>query len=410
MTQHNKILVLMALASFTVMSDVLAGSQEEDEEKQRLAQLTFITPLGTNGKESSITTNKISLNMLIGVSGGLKGFELGGLHNTVMGDVRGAQFAGLGNVTTGMTKGLQFGGLYNINLNLTNGMQVAGITNVIHGPSRGVHFGGISNYVSGESWAFQAGGIANVAPAGNHGMQMAGISNVNGRQGEGSQIAGIANVHYGKSAGFQAAGLVNIATNGTDGMQLAGLVNYTRRLNGFQLGLINVADTVEKGVPLGLFSIVKNGYYAFEIEANDAFWINATYKMGVPKLYNIFTVGFKQENGNEMWGVGLGLGSLIPVGDHWGLNVDLTATHINENEWWTDELNLLNRLKLNAWFDLGPLQLYGGPSLNVYVSNLKDAEGNPGGSLINPEFSFLDETSGKTRTLIYPGFNLGIRF
>jgi hypothetical protein len=187
-------------------------------------------------------------------------------------------------------------------------------------------------------------------------------------------------------------------------------MEWTRKLNGFQLGLINVADTLESGVPLGLLSVVKNGYYAFEIEANDAFWINATYKMGVPKLYNIFTVGFQQQNGNEMWGVGLGLGSIVPLGEKWGLNFDLTATHVNENEWWTEELNLLNRLKFNAWFDLGPLQVYGGPSLNVHVSNLKDAEGNPGGNLINPEVSFFNETNGKTRTLIYPGFNFGIRF
>jgi ABC-type arginine transport system ATPase subunit len=92
------------------------------------------------------------------------------------------------------------------------------------------------------------------------------------------------------------------------------------------------------------------------------------------------------------------------------LNVDLTATHINENEAWTEELNLLNRLKLNAWFDLGPLQVYGGPSINVHVSNLRDAEGNPGSALVDPEFTCLDETSGRTRTLIYPGFNFGIRF
>ena len=410
MIRQNKIVTLISIFILVLISNIHAGNHEEETGKQRLAQITFISPLGTNGIHSATTTNNISLNIFMGVSGGVNGFEFGGFHNTTKGDMKGLQVAGFGNVSTGISSGVQFGGFYNVDLNLTTGVQIAGITNVIHGPSKGAHFGGISNYVTNESWAFQASGIANVTPGGNHGLQVAGISNVNGKEGEGSQIAGIANVNYGKTSKFQAAGIINVAANGMNGAQIAGILNYTKKLSGFQLALINYADTLDKGVPLGLISIVKNGYYAFELEANDAFWINATYKMGVPKLYNIWTVGFKQENGNQMWGVGLGLGSILPVGKKWGLNFDLTATHVNENEWWTEELNLLNRLKFNAWFDLGPFQIFGGPSLNVHVSNLKDNEGNPGGNLIDPELSLINETNGNTRTLVYPGFNFGIRF
>ena len=410
MTRYYKTISLLSTLIYLLFFEVTAGNYEKIEERQRLIQITFISPLGTNGTQSPIITNKISLNLLMGISGGVNGFELAGLHNTTKGDVRGFQAAGLGSVNTGITKGFQFSGLYNVDLGLTTGLQVAGISNVIHGPSKGAHFSGISNYVTNESWAFQAGGIANVSPEGNHGMQVAGITNINGKEGEGSQIAGIANVNYGEPSTFQAAGIANISTKGIKGAQIAGILNYAGKLNGFQLALINVADTLEKGVPLGLISVVKGGYYAFEIEANDAFWINATYKMGVPKLYNIWTVGFQHQDGNEMWGVGLGLGSLLPVGVNWGFNLDLTATHINENEWWTEDLNLLNRFKINAWVDLGPLKVYGGPSLNVYVTNLVNAEGIPGGNLINPEMSFIDKTNGETRTIVYPGFNFGIRF
>ena len=410
MTRNYKLFTLIVIINFFCLTNVNAQKVEDEERNQRLAQITFISPLGTNGIHSSTTTNKISLNLLMGTSGGVNGFEFGGFHNTTKGDVRGFQVAGFGNVTNGITKGFQFGGLYNVDLNLTRGVQIAGISNVIQGPSRGFQFGGISNYVSKESWAFQAGGIANVTPGGNHGLQVAGISNVNAKEGSGAQISGITNVKYGKSTGFQAAGLVNVSVERIDGAQIAGLVNYTKTLSGFQLALINIADTVEKGVPLGLFSIVKHGYFAFELEANDAFWINANYKMGVSKLYNTFTVGFKQQDGKEMWGVGLGLGSLISLSEKWDMNFDLTATHINENEWWTEELNLLNRLKINASYDLGKLKIYGGPSLNVYVSNLQDEEGQPGGNLIDPNLSFYNEINGDTRTIIYPGFNFGIRF
>ena len=410
MRQQFKLLNLIVLLSLFSINSIRANKWEDETQERCFAQFTLITPIGSNGFKSSATTNNLSFNLLYGVSGGVHGFELGGLHNTTNGDMNGFQLAGLGNVTTGITKGVQFGGLYNVDINLTTGVQIAGITNVIKGPSKGAHFAGITNFVSNESWAFQAGGIANITPGGNHGFQLAGITNVNGKDGEGSQIAGLINVNYGKTSKFQLAGLINVSTNGTHGIQIAGIANYTKRLHGFQLGLINVADTLEKGVPLGLISIVKHGYYAFEIEANDAFWVNATYKMGVPKLYNIFTVGFKKQDNNEMWGVGLGLGSLVPIGKNWGLNFDLTATHINENEWCTEELNLLNRLKINAWYDLGKIKLYGGPSLNVHVSNLKNEEGQPGGNLIDPDMSFYHETHGETRTVVYPGFNLGIRF
>lgn len=410
MRQQFKILCLIILVSLSNINSLWASKGEEETQNHRFAQLTFLTPIGSNGLNSAITTNHISFNILIGVSGGVDGFEFGGLHNTTLGDVKGFQLGGLGNLNTGISKGVQFGGLYNIDLKLTRGVQFAGITNVIKGPSKGAHFAGISNFVSSESWAFQASGIANVTPRGNHGVQLSGITNVNGLDGEGAQLAGLINVNYGKTSKFQLAGLINVSTNDAHGAQIAGLVNYTKKLNGLQLGLINVSDTVERGIPLGLISVVKHGYYAFELEANDAFWINATYKMGVPKFYNIFTAGFKQQEGKEMWGVGLGFGSLLPMGEKWGLNFDLTATHINENEWWTEDLNLLNRLKINAWYDLGKLKIYGGPSLNVHVSNLKDEEGLPGGNLINPKMSFYHETNGETRTVVYPGFNLGIRF
>jgi hypothetical protein len=410
MRQQFKLLNLIIVLSLVSISSIRANKWDDETHERRFAQFTLITPIGSNGYKSSLTTNSLSFNLFYGVSGGVQGFELGGFHNTTKGNMNGFQLAGFGNINTGVNKGVQFGGLYNIDLNLTRGVQLAGITNVIHGPSKGVNIAGITNFVSHESWAFQTGGIANVTPGGNHGMQLAGIANVNGKEGEGSQIAGIVNAHYGKASKFQLAGLINVSTNNARGAQIAGIANYTKKLNGFQLALINVADTVESGVPLGLISIVKHGYYAFEIEANDAFWVNATYKMGVPKLYNIFTVGFKKQDNNEMWGVGLGFGSLLPIGEKWGLNFDLTATQINENEWWTEELNLLNRLKINGWIDLGKVKLYGGPTLNVHVSNLKNDEGLPGGNLIDPDVSFYNEIHGDTRTVVYPGFNFGIRF
>ena len=133
MRQQFKLLSLIALASLLSIRSANANKWQEEKQEKKYAQLSFITPLGTNGYKSSVTTNSLSINLLYGVSGGVRGFELGGLHNTTKGDVNGFQVAGLGNVTTGIFKGVQFGGLYNIDVNLTTGVQLAGITNVIKG-------------------------------------------------------------------------------------------------------------------------------------------------------------------------------------------------------------------------------------------------------------------------------------
>lgn len=92
------------------------------------------------------------------------------------------------------------------------------------------------------------------------------------------------------------------------------------------------------------------------------------------------------------------------------MNFDLTATHINEGESWTDVLNLVNRLKWNIGYRIHQyVELYGGVSFNVALSQLRDEEGRVSGSALIPSYTFYEETVRKTNVKIYPGFNLGIR-
>ena len=53
--------------------------QEEQKEKSRAFQLSFITPLGTNGLNSWNVTNRVSFNILTGYAGGVEGVEFSGL-------------------------------------------------------------------------------------------------------------------------------------------------------------------------------------------------------------------------------------------------------------------------------------------------------------------------------------------
>jgi hypothetical protein len=81
---------------------------------QRQAQVTFVSPLGTNWLRSGRTSNAYSLNVLAGYAAGVRRLEIGGLVNVVRDTVRGVQLAGLANVVGTATQGFQAAGLANI--------------------------------------------------------------------------------------------------------------------------------------------------------------------------------------------------------------------------------------------------------------------------------------------------------
>lgn len=395
MNNNRNILKVIILIIGLLVGIVAAYAVPPDSIRQiRPIQLTFLYPLGTNGIESKYMINQFSINLLAGISGGTRGFEAGGLINADMGNYRGVQFAGLGNFVDGKFDGAQFGGLLNLNTGTNQGAFFAGLCNIQLKNHTGTQFAGITNIVSSNVEGAQFAGITNVV-----------TSNLNG-----AQFAGIVNLTGGSSRGFQMAGIANINPKKYNGAQVAGILNFTRSLNGFQLGLINVTDTVEKGTPFGFLSIVRHGYHHLELEGNELFFANLSVKTGVSYLYNIFSIGYRPIQNKSYWGVTYGLGTYFPVANKLSMNFDLTATHINEGESWTDALNMVNRLKWNVGYRIHQhLELYGGISFNVALSQLKDEEGRTTGSALVPSYTFYDETIRKTNVKMYPGFNLGIR-
>ena len=234
----------------TVINFEIKAQDKKLPTKTMPAQLTFLFPVGTNGLNSHLVANNFSVNMLAGASARVKGAEIGGLSNYTKGSVTGLQAAGLANATLGNVTGLQLAGLVNFNKGYVKGFQVAGLANVITGSVEG--------------------------------LQLAGLVNAPAKDVKGLQVASLANVSTGNLRGLQLA-LTNVAVKSVAGSQI-GLVNYTRKLDGFQLGLVNVADSVGKGGGLGLITYYKNGYHKFEVEWNETFYLNATFKSGVERL------------------------------------------------------------------------------------------------------------------------------
>ena len=374
---------LLAIIIFVATYSLAYGQGEDTKNKVQPAQITLATPLGTNGANASKTINYFSLNALYGTSAGVRGAEFGGLFNITLGDVNGGQFSGLGNIVSGAVTGGQFAGVVNTSSAALNGAQVAGVINI----------------AAGENAEFQSSNVA----------QFAGVLNVHSAAMTGVQVAGVANLHSSSIRGMQAAGILNTA-KAVEGVQLSGLVNKAQRVNGVQIGLINIADTLY-GTPIGLVNISKNGYRAIEVETNESFHANVSYKMGVSRLYSIISFGYRAQNGQSFWAPGFGIGSYMPMSERAGLNIDLINYHVNEGEWWTNELNQLNKLKINGSFSLAPrLAIYGGATLNVFVTKTRDSEGNAWSSAMKTKGSFYDEVHRDTRVVIFPGFNAGLRF
>ena len=91
------------------------------------------------------------------------------------------------------------------------------------------------------------------------GFEMAGLGNINESDVKVFQIAGLWNTTKGNFKGVRLAGLFNTVSGESKGVQVAGLFNRSRLLKGFQLALVNISDTVEKGISVGLLNIVKKG-------------------------------------------------------------------------------------------------------------------------------------------------------
>lgn len=379
---------------------------EKAPDGDRVAQVSLFGGIGTNGGNSANTTNKLSANILWGHNGGVNGTEVGGLVNSVVKDVNGVQVAGLGNAVGGDVKGTQVGGLFNVNRGTTNGAQAAGLINV------GKKVNGV-----------QAAGLMNVADRGATGIQAAGLGNYSGRDSKaGVQGAGLFNVNQGKSniqvaglfntgrgrSNMQIAGLFNV-TRSTANIQVSGLLNVAKKINGFQIGLINIADTA--GATIGLINIVKSGYNRFEISGSEVLYFNAELKLGSRKFYNIFHAGYRpQPSGDGYYAFGYGFGTVIKTKKkkvhH---NLELLATQIggiekNQNPSNSKNLNLMNQLRWSMDIRVGrSTSLFFGPTFNLMVSKLVDVDTKQYDLDILP-YTMFEKVSGSVNTTNTNGF------
>ena len=333
-------LSISIILSFLIISSSYSQEDEETFQKRSPFQVTFVTPLGTNGISSPGILNEFSFNVLAGVNGGVDGFEFGGLVNIDNGPVDGVQISGFGNIVTGRVEAFQLAGFANINDSYTEGFQGAGFMNI-----------------SGKT--------------------------------EGAQVAGFMNVAE-KFEGLQASGFINIADK-MEGVQIA--------------GFINICDSID-GIPIAPISIVKkNGYRRFEFSSNETFYLNTSFRIGVPQFHTIFTVAYKPGYSDFNWGLGFGAGISFAIADNHSVDLEGHVYHVSSGFWRRWEYNQLNQVKLNFNYQIAEhFSLFAGPTFNILIS-----ESDSYAHRIAPVWSFrISERRNSVRGWF--GFNLGFRF
>ena len=424
---HRKI-TLIILSLFFLID--LAHTQEAPKQAEELKptpelqqkpfQVTFLfPPLSTNWIQNSKTINKVSLNFLVGNAGGVNGAEIGYFINTINYHVKGFQGAGFGNVVGKSVDGVQLAGFFNVNGTDARVLQGSGFINVTGGSFQGAQLTGFLNVTGKDTKGFQGAGFGNVSGERVHGAQAAGFFNVAGNFSRGAQIAGFINVAGTGSTDAQLAGFANYAEQ-VKGAQLAGFINVGGNVKGVQMaGFLNVADSLD-GIPIGFINVVvKNGYRKFEFSFSETQYANFSYRMGVRKLYNIYSFS-KPTGPGTRWLFGFGLGGELDLNEKVMMNLEAV---VNQELWIAepavksflhiDRLNLLNQFRvLFAFHPSDKVTLFVGPTFNVSVAETNPDIGYLPWHEMAPNWAFFNRTYEnvpKTNVKMWIGIMGGVR-
>ncbi|HBB92246.1 MAG TPA: hypothetical protein DC042_11155, partial [Bacteroidales bacterium] len=117
--------------------------------ERRWAQVSFLPFIGSNRFVSGLITNRLSLNIFAGYSGGIRGLEMGSFLNVVRNEMYGVQVSGFGNIVGKKSKGVQLSGFFNVDAGSFTGLQSSGFSNVVMDTIRGVQLAGFSNVLRG---------------------------------------------------------------------------------------------------------------------------------------------------------------------------------------------------------------------------------------------------------------------
>jgi len=282
--------------------------------------------------------------------------------------------------------------------------------NIIGGFNGGVNgfeLGSVANINKGDVNGCQISGVCNMTSGDSKGLIISGVTNLTKNQSKGVEISGVANIS-GSHKGLQLS-TINFVKDYLSGSQI-GIVNYAKKGKGVQFGVVNVCSVDDDVLPIGIFSVVKNGYYAFEVSTNELFITSLSYKMGKEKLHSIFRAGIGEHNNESVFSTGFGFGSIIPIKGNHKLNMELICDALHYDwKWGDNKLNLLNQFNLNYQYQVTKhFAIKAGPSLKTFVTNQK--ENGEFVDVIKIPHTLFEHVGEKYKVAGWLGLNAGIVF
>ena len=319
----------------------------------------------------------LSIDVLVGVSGGSSGLSLSGIADIERGLAAGVQVGGVAAIAR-RVGGIQVAGVAAVSGDL-EGVQVAG-TAAIARQVDGVQAAGVAAVARGRAGT-QAAGVAAVA-GGDARVQLAGVASA-ARGGAGLQAAGVV-AAAGGDANVQASGVASVA-RGTANIQLAGVVNVARRVSGVQIAPINVARAVDgvqvgvinvggsaDGFSFGLINIVPGGRYDLEAAVDSDRIGTVLFRHGGRRWHNVYGIGGHSVDrsgpNDDVWMYGLGFGPSLPIGNT-VIDLEAIGWQVNHGPRHESDVSILGQLRLSVAHHWGAFGLVAGGILNTYVTN-----------------------------------------
>ncbi len=349
-------------------------------------------------------TRHVSINLLGGMSGGLKGFE----------------FSALGGITEGYSHGLQIAGLSNLVVGSMRGGQIAGLLNVATRGAAGTQLGGL-NFSGDDLFGSQIGG-ANLTRGALIGSQIGALNmQFSGVQGRGLQL-GATNISQAMS-GLQLGALnLNLRHDvmpdeeleQTSPLVQVGAVNLsTKPIKGAMFGVINVAPTTNAS--FGVINVFWKEPIKLSTWVDSDASLNAGLIHGGRSTYNIYTLGvhhyglgdgaYSLQLRPRTYSLGLGYGWKKAFSTNFSVRSDLLAQWLIQTPSDFGRLNLMNKARVSLiWKTHNHVAFYAGPALSLLLTQDSDRHH------ITPPLSWEGNKEGSTQVTMWPGAFIGIDF
>lgn len=410
---HSRFYQLFGCCLLAVFMSVQAlHSQTTDTVplKKGYIQLSLFHPVGTSWKSSKKKAYNISLNVIYGHVGSVKGVEISPLVNMVERNMYGLQ-VGTVNLVKRKQVGLQVGLLANVNLQNSAGLQLSGLWTHNQGDFTGWTFSWIGTTTWGNVYGAQLSHIWNHSNKSLYGLQFALGPNSAKENAYGIQMSATMNYAGKEHIGAQFAFLANYAET-SEGWQI-GLVNIAKKSGGLQTGLINYSGD-SSVTAIGLINIVKGGYNKLELWGGELLSFNLALKTGGRKFYSILSAGTNPFNKNVFWAFGWGFGGHLQILPKFYADIDQITSLVNINEFISvkpDRLTLLEQVRFTVGYSVHKkIALFIGPVWNVLISNNNHLADGKNGVELAPTFRTFYGSVGSVQFATWPGLCGGIRF